>query len=309
MSITKNSFVRQRAIVATTAGLALGIVVAGCTASGPDTAGPAGTAEATFGHVHGLGVDSTSGAAFAATHNGVFALPPLDAAPASVAELGGPIAGLAQDTMGFTMDGRQMFGSGHPDPADESAPSNLGFITSTDDAKTWETISLRGEKDFHEIEVVQDSVGRFDVFAVDSSTGGILISRDGGASWQPGGDVLARDLAAEPESETVYATTEEGLAVSSDGGLTFEVDSEAPVLYLIDWVDDASDGGLVGIGLEGNVWTRLGTEGWTRSGFIEGPAHAMSYAASPEPVLLVADARGIVASDDFGSTWNVVVTP
>lgn len=276
-------------------------------AGAPDSEMPPQPEPAAFGHVHGLSVDSVTGLAYAATHGGVFELPPADAAPIAAADLGDPIAGRAQDTMGFTMDGGQMFGSGHPDPAEQSATPNLGFITSQDGAQTWETLSLGGEADFHDIEVVRDAGGSMSVYAVDSRTGQITISTDGGVTWQSRADLVMRDLTADPSSGTLYATTEQGLAVSYDGGATFEVDPEAPVLYLIDRVDGPSPDGLVGIDPEGTVWTRIGAQDWLKSGSVVGNVEAMAYSAVPEPVLLVADARGIVTSDDFGATWRVVV--
>ena len=302
---------RRRAATTAVAALAIGLSLAGCATTAPGTADEAApqTPNDTFGHIHGLGVDSTSGAAFVASHNGVFGLPPLGSAPIASADLGGPIGGRAQDTMGFTMDGTEMFGSGHPDPADQSSPPNLGFITSADSAQTWATISLGGEKDFHDVEVVRKATGTLEVWAVDSSNSRIMSSLDGGKSWESGADVPVRDVAVDPVTNTLYGTSEQGLAVSSDGGTTFEVDPEAPLLYLIDWVDDPSSEGLIGIDLSGTVWTRLGAEKWTKSGAVEGDVQAMTYSASPDQVLLVADARGIVASDDFGSTWRVVVTP
>ncbi len=297
------------ALATSVGALTLGLSLAGCATAVPTATERAAPKADTLDHIHGFGIDSTSGAAFVASHNGVFELPTLGSSPTPASELGEPIGGRAQDTMGFTMDGPKMFASGHPDPAEQSSTPNLGFITSTNGGETWDTISLGGEKDFHDIEVMRDDTGALEVFAVDSSTSQITISRDGGASWKPGAELAVRDLAADPVAGVVYATSENGLAVSSDGGTTFEVDPEAPLLYLIDWVDGPSSEGLVGIDLEGGVWTRLGAEDWTKSGSVEGDVQAMTYSASPDPVLLVADARGIVVSDDFGSTWQTVVTP
>lgn len=311
MAFTTPSPVRRKVVASIAAALAAGLALTGCATAAPDTSEPAvpQAAESPFGHIHGFGINSTSGEAFVASHNGVFKLPSLDSDPIAAAELGEPVAGRAQDTMGFTMNGRQMFGSGHPDPAEQSAPPNLGFITSTDNAETWQTVSLGGEKDFHEIEVVRDAAGTITVYGVDSSTSQIMISGNGGTSWRPGAEVLVRDVSVDPVSGVVYATTENGLALSSDGGETFEVDPDAPALYLVDWVDGPSSEGLVGVDLEGNVWTRLGAEEWIMSGSVEGDVSAMMYSATPEPALLVADARGVVASGDLGATWRVVVKP
>ena len=104
-----------------------------------------------------------AGETYAATHNGVWVLPTAElpssypAVAASPVESPSQVAGRAQDTMGFIV-GRPglLLGSGHPDPAEqpELNPPNLGLISSTDGANTWESLSLRGETDFHDLDTV-----------------------------------------------------------------------------------------------------------------------------------------------------------
>ena len=68
-------------------------------------------------HVHAVGVDPGDGTLYAASHHGVFRIPASGDAVR--------IANRYQDTMGFTIIGRNHFlGSGHPDLR-ENLPSHL----------------------------------------------------------------------------------------------------------------------------------------------------------------------------------------
>lgn len=263
-----------------------------------------------FAHVHGLGVDAASGVAFAATHDGVFILPSLGSPTVDVAQLGGPVSGRVQDFMGFTVHGSQIFASGHPGPEDlaTGAPQNLGFITSLDKAATWETLSLGGEADFHDLAAMTDPGGNIRIYGYHAGT--VLFSPDGGISWVSGAKLALRDLAADPSRPgTVYATTADGLAVSNDDGGSFSLIPDAPALYLIDAWQDADGVGLVGIGTDGQVWAKIANGEWrATTGRVTGDVEAMVYGSLPKPALLVADRRGIVVSDDFGVSWRILVS-
>jgi len=283
--------------------------IAGCSGAPDDAQESPGAGGEGFGHIHGLGVDTTSETAYVATHTGVFELPALNSDPVSVGDLEGPIAGRAQDTMGFTMVGADMFGSGHPDPAEEPAltPPNLGLITSTDAAQTWTSVSLRGQTDFHDLAVAPGQSGDVRIYGYDATSGAVMVSRDGGTSWTEGATVALRDLTVDPaDPDTVYATTGDGLAVSTDAGATFRLVADAPALYLIESLSDGN-GGMIGIAVDGTVWVRTGAAGWQSTGSAGGSVQAMTYIGTPTSLLLVADDRGIVVSDDRGATWRVLV--
>ena len=201
-----------------------------------------------------------------------------------------------------------MFGSGHPDPAEEPAvsPPNLGLITSSDNASTWETISLRGQTDFHDLAVAPDG-NTTRIYGYDESAGTVSISRDGGSTWAAGATLALRDLSVDPTMpSTLYATTADGLAVSTDSAQTFTLVPGAPPLYLLDSLDEKA-GGLIGVTVDGTVWVQSGSKPWTSTGTIEGETEALTYAATPMSRLVVASGRGIMASDDLGKTWRDVV--
>jgi hypothetical protein len=303
--ITRNTL-RSWAAVFTS--VVVATTITGCSVPTDGGEGPASGSGGAFGHVHGIGINPTTGAAFAATHAGVFELRALDADPVRARDLEGPIAGRAQDTMGFTMSGVTMFGSGHPDPAEEPVLSlpNLGLITSRDDASTWETISLRGRTDFHDLAVAQDG-NKTRVYGYDESAGTVSISQDGGSTWAAGASLALRDLSVDPSTpSTVYATTADGLAVSTDSAHTFTLVPGAPPLYLLDSLHDKA-GGLIGVAVDGTVWVQSGTEPWRSTGTVEGEPEALAYAATPMSRLVVANGRGIMASDDLGKTWRDLV--
>ncbi len=302
---------------ALTTGLA--ILLAGCTPS-PDAAPAAGSTSAEgFEHIHGLGTDAASGKTYVATHQGVWLIP-TDALPSSyparssASDISQPtqVADRVLDVMGFTVAAPGLLlASGHPDP---DAPSdlalpNLGLIESTDAAETWTQLSLEGETDFHDLDAVPLPGDGLRVYGYDSGKGTLAISDDSGATWSTGETVPLRDLAADPANpDQVYATTAEGLVESLDAGRTFTLRPDAPILYLIDVIDTQTGGGLVGIDLDGVVWHRESTAGtWVRGGRTEGAPIALSYVGGSVPWIIAADDRGVVASDDFGSTWTVLV--
>jgi hypothetical protein len=119
--------------------------------------------------------------------------------------------------MGFTVVGENHFlGSGHPDPS-EQRPPLLGLIESRDGGKTWRSISMLGEADFH----VLEAQGRT-VYGYDASGGRFLASNDGGAQWseRTAPEALLA-LAVDPrDDQHLVASGRAELYSSSTGGRT-----------------------------------------------------------------------------------------
>ncbi len=282
--------------------VSLALLLTGCT-GGQESGAGTGFTDPGMGHVHGLGVDAASGDVLAATHTGLFRL--------SEGEDPERVADRWQDTMGFTVDGNRLLGSGHPDVR-EDLPPHLGLIESTDAGQTWQAISLQGEADLHALTVAGP-----DVYGWDSVTGAVLTSTDGGISWQEGQVVEAvTDLALEPVSSALLATTADGLLSSSDRGATFTAFApQPPVLFSqVEPVTTpeggatSSDGagsepGLAGVAVDGTVW-HLSDGEWTTTGALAGPPAA--FAVTPDGSLLAATEEEIVRSDDDGQTWHQV---
>ena len=300
----------------------LGIMtLLGCatTATGPVGASPNNTPDTkAFEHVHGLGADSLTGDTYAATHQGVWLLPTgslpdtyLEGAPRSTAVEATQIAGRAQDTMGFTVAAPgHLLASGHPAPTaqTELALPNLGLISSTDGARSWSALSLEGETDFHDLAAVPlDNTLR--VYGYDAGAGTISISDDSGVTWSAGAVLPLRDLTVDPaRPDRVFASTAEGLVMSDDAARTFDLVAGAPPLLLVETVDAAAGGGLIGIDTQGALWRQETVAGaWTEKGMANGPPEAFAFVGGSSPWILVADARGIAASDDYGLTWTELV--
>lgn len=251
--------------------------------------GPSGLA-----HVHGVGRDPGDDSILLATHYGLW----------RVAEAGEPelVGDHRHDLMGFSVVGAEHFvASGHPNGA-PSLPSHLGLIESTDAGRTWKSVSLLGDVDFHALHASADQT-----WGWDSTTGRLMVSDD-----QEDWDVRARevvivDFAVSPEREdTVVASmpvseTELEVRRSTDGGREFTAVEDGPQLARLTW----GSGGLFGFDLEGAVW-RSSDEGkaWRRVGEVGELPQAV---AATDDELLAATKGAVQRSTDGGRTWKRVV--
>ncbi|MFJ8819656.1 F510_1955 family glycosylhydrolase [Amycolatopsis thermoflava] len=245
---------------------------------------PSGT---TLAHVHGLGVDPADGMLYAASHYGLFKLPP-GGAPERV----GPV----QDVMGFTVAGPGHFlASGHPGTPSDAGP-HLGLIETTDAGQTWRNLSLGGAADFHALEAKHDVV-----FGYDSQSRQILTSADK-RSWEPRARLALRDFAVDPaRPEVLIANTADGLTRSADGGATFTPLPDAPDLVFVEW---PATGTL--LGSDPNNTLYLSTDGggtWTRQGQAPGPPGA--FAAISPTELYIATESAILYSSEGGRSFTV----
>ena len=308
----------RRRIIALSFPLVGFIVLTGCTSNTANSAAVAPSTDSisnAFEHVHGLGADPLTGDTYAATHQGVWLLPTgvlpdsyLTGAPRAETTQPLQIAGLAQDTMGFTVAAPgQLLASGHPDPAEPSdlALPNLGLISSTDGAASWTPLSLAGKTDFHDLDAVPLDDGTMRIYGYDAGAGAISISDDSGLTWTAGASLALRDLSADSDqADRLYATTATGVMVSTDAGRSFSTLAGAPGLLLLDTID--AGGGLVGMDPSGGVW-RQHAATWTQTGTTGRAPEAFAVVGGSSPWILVADATGIAASHDFGNTWTALV--
>lgn len=272
-----------------------------------------------FEHVHGLGADPLTGNTYAATHQGVWLIPTgrlpdtyLEGTPRSSTLEPTQIAGRAQDTMGFTVAAPgHLLASGHPAPTEQTGLNlpNLGLISSTDAANSWTALSLQGETDFHDLSAVP-LTDTLRVYGYDAGAGAISVSDDSGATWSTGAVLPLRDLTVDPlRPDRVFATTADGLAMSDDAGRTFDLVAGAPRLLLVEAADSAAGGGLAGIDAQGALWQQdAAAASWTQKGTTTGPPEAFTFVGGSSPWILVADAHGIAASDDYGLTWTDLVS-
>lgn len=264
------------------------LVLAACTAD----PGPVPVVDIGFGHIHGVDLNPADGMLYAATHTGVFRLDP--AGPQRIADR-------YQDTMGFTIVGPDRFlGSGHPDPRDPG-PVHLGLIESSDAARTWGTVSLAGEADFHALSAAGPVV-----YGWDATSGHVMRSDDGGAGWQRGAQLAVTDLDVDPsDPRRLVLAAEDELLLSTDGGVTVQpLAAQSPQpLVLLDHVGPAADGTgatLAGADRTGAVW-HLADAGWERVGTLPGPPQAFTWLAVGR--FAAGTAAGVFGSEDGGRTW------
>jgi photosystem II stability/assembly factor-like uncharacterized protein len=260
-----------------------GEAAGGATSSGNRSAAAIQTEEVV--HLHGIGRNPADGAVYLATHAGLVRLTP------DGFEV---IAGRFQDTMGFAIAGADEFlGSGHPDLR-EDAPSHLGLIRSEDRGMTWSSVSLSGEADFHAIVLAH---GR--VFAADSLSGRLLVSSDGGASWDERGEVALAALAVDPDDpeRLVGADYEGALFESEDGGESW-TRSDGPTTVALLW---HSRLGLLAASGDGIVSSRDDGGSWQTLSSLDGTGPVL--AADGTGVLAATDGGRIVRSED-ARTWE-----
>lgn len=276
----------HRALLALAAAI-LTILVGGCAGGGGGA--PEGVADTGPQHVHALGMNPADGSLYLATHTGLFRV-------RRGTDAGGRVGTGAQDTMGFAVAGPNRFlGSGHPDPRTDLPPL-LGLIESSDGGRTWNSVSLQGEADFHALRVVGPRVVGYD-----ASNARLMVSHDSGRTWTesspPAGVV---DLAVDPGNPgRIVAATDDGLTTTSDEGATWRpLSGEADILA---W--PASDA-LYSFADDGRVTlSRDGGGSWERMGDLGGQPAAATADARDSLIVALHDGR-IVSSSDGGRSWS-----
>lgn len=282
---------------AAAAGLAALLLVIGLIArndSNAPTVGTTATGGEGVAHVHGLGINPADGDLYAATHHGLFRVPEDGEAER--------VGDAVQDTMGFTVVGADHFlGSGHPDLQDKrlrapGKPPLLGLIESTDAGRTWTSLSLLGEADFHSLVAAHGLI-----YGYDSTGGRLMVSADGKA-WETRSELGIGDFVVDPaDRDHLVAMTDSGIGESTDGGRSWS-SIAGPHLAFLTW---NAKQGLWGVDANGQTYQRVG-EAWRRAGALPGRPQELLvtdgalYAAADD-----GERTGIYVSTDAAQSWRL----
>ena len=156
-------------------------------------------------HIHGVKVFGKE--ILMPTHEGLYRY----RAANSMQILPGPIF----DVMGLGIYGTTLYASGHPGERSKFAQP-IGLISSSDGGKSWKQISLKGQVDFHMLEV-----SKFDMYGMDSGSGQLMHSGDRGKSWKRLGANKYSDIAPlDTKKGAAYALLEGSLVQTGDGFAT-----------------------------------------------------------------------------------------
>jgi len=280
---------RSAAIMAGAAALVLAL--AACTPATDQPSGPSSTTKAGSGlpstHVHGLTVSGDTSQVLLATHDGLF----------DVTKEPATKIGATNDLMGFTAGKDQgiFYASGHPGPGSD-LPNPLGLIKSSDGGKTWELLSRQGESDFHALTTTKSGIVAFD---------GKLRATPDGRTWKTiAADFAPAALAGHPDSDTVLATTREGVQRSTDGGNTWTLQKPSPVIQFAAFPHPAE---AVGVEPDGTVqYSSDAGATWSSKGRVDGQVMAITAVkgADGNPWIWAATPEGIVVSTDGGTTFR-----
>jgi len=286
----------KRLLVLLTAAAAL--LVAGCGGDDPTSTGAADdglVVDAGPEHIHGLGINPADGALYIATHRGLWRAPEGQ----SKAQ---PVGDTRHDLMGFTVAGPDRFlASGHPGvPGD--LPPQLGLQRSTDAGRNWQPVSLLGRADLHVLRAAGPRI-----YGVDSATGVLLTSADGGRSWDQRTPPAAMfDAAIAPgRPARLVAATEQGLFSSADTARTWRL-LRGDTAGLLAW--PAKDA-LYVVGADGTIArSRDGGRRFARVGSVG--AQPESFGAHGSRELYAAVHGGtVLVSTDGGKSWRTRSTP
>ena len=247
-------------------------------------------------HIHGMAVDpSDPSRLLLATHYGVWRT-----APDGTATL---VSDTQDDFMGFTAhpeDADVFFASGHP-----ARGGNLGFIRSDDGARTWTEISpgANGPVDFHAMDVSPADpnvvYGLYGDLQISFDAG-----ETWRVAGTPPADVIGLAASAE-DPFTLYAATRAGLLVSRDGGKSWEAAYAArqPASAVEVAQDGTAYAFVVGEGLLRRSQPRQPWQPVNNDFGDRVLLHLTVDPADPSRVFAVTDSGAVLASSDGGESW------
>lgn len=274
-----------------------GLLLTGCASAETATtaADAQRTGEGELAHVHDVLVGADGAPVYLAAHTGLYEL------------RNGEVVARSDrfdDLMAAAIepDGT-LIASGHPDLSKdelrvESKLPLLGLVES-DDGSRWTPRSLLGDADFHAL-VVAD--GR--LFGADSTSARVLVSDDGGNTWESrAGEAQLLDLVVDPSNpdRMVGVDLDRGLVSSDDGGDSWELLPDAPPLIDVEWT---TSGALVAIDTDGSI--RRSTDAGLTWETIASIAGAQALGTDGADLWVYAPPDGLHRSADDGGSWREI---
>ena len=292
------------------AALAL-LALAGCGGSGGDSGGggkasgssivdPDGQAPL----VNSLEVEPGSGKLLVTTNRGFFRIAP-GGEPEQIrgtATARGRSAPVGTFLEVLPVGPERLLGSGHPD-ARGALPEFLGLLRSGDGGKTWSSLSRLGEADLHRMVEKHDRL-----YAFDAVLGALLISRDGGRTFDerftPQEPMV--ELEVDPaDPDRILLASEETVFRSEDGGERWRPLARSPGTRLAwpaaDRLYRAERDGRVSVSADGG-------DRFEPVGSVEGEP-ARLKAVDAEHLYVVLEDGTILETRDGARTWETVYTP
>lgn len=204
--------------------------LAGVIISGAAASIGSGRKEMSVPHIHGLGYSTDGQRLLMPAHEGIMSYSEGHWSEGQ---------GEKHDYMGFSAVDDGFYSSGHPAPG-SNKKNPFGVVKSTDEGKSFETLAVYGETDFH---VMSAGYKNKAIYVINPEANsqmklsGLFYSKDDGKTWtQSGMQGIAGDpaaIAVHPTNDAVVAIgTEQGLFVSKDSGQNFEKLSDAQVTSL-----------------------------------------------------------------------------
>lgn len=196
------------------------------------------------------------------------------------------------DVMGLATNQNALFASGHPGVGSKFAQP-VGVLRSTDNGKSWSQVSLKGEVDFHMLEV-----SKSDIYGADSQTGELMYSPDLGKSWSKRGANTYADIAIEAaKAGSAYGLKNGQIYKSSDSFKSAKIIKSKLAFTALELV------GKNLYGASGNT-LNISTDGartWKQLAVFD---KSLSVISASEKMLLVVAGDKILISRDLGKSFK-----
>ncbi|MFM1786797.1 MAG: hypothetical protein RL228_747 [Actinomycetota bacterium] len=239
---------------------------------------------ADLSHIHSVATDGQN--IYVASHHGLYVLKDNE----------WKLRGEDFDIMGLAFTDGVFYASGHPGPL-QNLPDPVGVLVSNDLGKTWETLSLTGEVDFHLLEAAK---GNF--IGAAANLGAILKSTDGGINWANVPVPQFIDMTLNPEAENeILLATKDGLKLSKDFAKTFEKVGSISNSTKVEWSQD-----YVFVSNSNNLFR--GSDPTRTFEKIDYKFKGISDINSEKNVIVVMDKEGVHASFDSGESFSLIAS-